>query len=80
MKWFCSYLSDRCFVVKVGNSQSADPKIKYGVPQGSVLGPFLFKVYSAATEAILKKHGIKYHKYDDDIQIYFFTDQMCRVI
>ena len=72
LKWFRSYLSDRCFAVKVGNSQSADHKLKYGVPQGSVLGPFLFTVYSAATEAILKKHGIKYHKYADDIQIYLF--------
>ena len=41
LKWFRSYLSDRCFAVKVGNSQSADHKLKYGVPQGSVLGPFL---------------------------------------
>ena len=72
LKWFRSYLSDRCFAVKVGNSQSADHKLKYGVPQGSVLGPFPFTVYSAATEAILKKHGIKYHKYADDIQIYLF--------
>ena len=39
LKWFRSYLSDRCFAVKVGNSQSADHKLKYGVPQGSVLGP-----------------------------------------
>ena len=72
LKWFRSYLSDRCFAVKVGNSQSPDHKLKYGVPQGSLLGPFLFTVYSAATEAILKKHGIKYHKYADDIQIYLF--------
>ena len=33
---FRSYVSDRCFAVKVGNSQSADHKLKYGVPQGSV--------------------------------------------
>ena len=72
LKWFRSYLSDRCFAVKVGNSQSADHKLKYGVPQGFVLGPFLSTVYSAATEAILKKHGIKYHKYADDIQIHLF--------
>ena len=42
------------------------------VRQGSVLRPFLFTVYSAATEAILKKHAIKYRKYADNIQIYFF--------
>ena len=72
LKWFRSYLSDRCFAVKVGNGQSADHKLNYGVPQGSVLGPFLFTVYSAATEAILKKHGINYHKYSDDIQIDLF--------
>ena len=78
LKWFRSYLSDRCFAVKVGNSQSADHKLKYGVPQGSVLGPLLFTVYSAATEAILKKQGINYHKYADDIQIYLF--HMYRVI
>ena len=72
LKWCRSFLSDRCFAVKLGDSKSADHKLKYGVPQGSVLGPFLFTVYSAATEAILKKHGIKYHKYADDIQIYLF--------
>ena len=37
LKWFRSYLSYRCFAAKVGNSQSADHKLKYGVPQGSVL-------------------------------------------
>ena len=77
LKWFRSYLSDRCFAVKVANSQSTDHKLKYGVPQGSVHGPFLFTVYSAATEAIPKKHAIKYHKYADDIQIYFFPQTTC---
>ena len=72
LKWFRSYLSDRCFALKVGNNQSAVHKLKYSIPQGSVLGPFIFTVYYAAIEAILKKHGIKYHKYADDIQINLF--------
>ena len=72
LKWFRSYLSDRCFALKVGNNQSADHKLKYSIPQGSVLRPFIFTVYYEAIEAILKKHGIKYHKYADDIQMNLF--------
>ena len=60
--------------MKVGNSQLADHKLKYSVQQGFVglLGPFLLTVFSAAKEAILKKHDIKYQKSADDIQIYLF--------
>ena len=42
LKWFASYLSDRCQTVKIGSTLSELSKLIYGVPQGSVLGPLLF--------------------------------------
>ena len=42
MKWFESYLSNRKFLVCIDNLISVTGTLKYGVPQGSILGPLLF--------------------------------------
>lgn len=44
-KWLSSYLKDRSQRVKIGDSLSESIKIKFGVPQGSVLGPIFFLIY-----------------------------------
>ena len=69
-----SYMIDRYFQVKVKGKSSKLIKLQYGVPRGSVLGPLLFSLYTAPTEAILRKHKVRYHKFADDLQIYVFFD------
>ena len=45
LEWFQSCIVDRTTSVKVNNSRSCCSLVKYGVPQGSVLGPTFFNVY-----------------------------------
>ena len=44
LAWMSSYLSNRMQCVKVCDALSINLKLTMGVPQGSVLGPLLFKI------------------------------------
>lgn len=45
--FFKSYLSDRFFYVKVNDERSDIAEVKAGIPQGSVLGPVLYTLFTA---------------------------------
>ena len=44
-EWLMSYLTDRCQFAEVNNCRSVTDYVRYGVPQGSLLGPRLYTIY-----------------------------------
>ena len=48
LRWFSSYLTSRIQSVTSGNTTSSSRRLEFGVPQGSILGPLFFTLYSLA--------------------------------
>ena len=68
--WISSFVKDRTQTVTLAGSRSNTSDVKYGVPQGSVIGPVLFLLYTAEVTAITHRHSIGAHSYADDTQLY----------
>ena len=69
LHWFTSYLEGREQSVKDDNVLSSPSPLQFGVPQGSVLGPILFTLYSQPLSDLICRHKCDYHKYADDTQL-----------
>ena len=70
LSWFRSYLSEREPCIIINGSKSKGLSLKHGIPQGSVLGPKLFSIYTSPWGKIIEKHELQYHIYADVTQIY----------
>ena len=64
-----SYLSDRYQSTSVNNSSSSPSQLMYGVPQGSVLGPILFVLYTTPLSDIIANHSVNHQLFADDTQL-----------
>jgi len=70
LRWFKSFISGRCQKVKIGESESTEIIIQFGVPQGSVLGPVLFNLYIRSIYRTVQGLNFFIHGYADDHQVY----------
>jgi len=70
LRWMTSFLSDRTLVVRCNGASTAAQPVYYGVPQGSVLGPILFNLYTADITLVAARHGLQLHQYADNCQLY----------
>ena len=63
--WFMSYLSDKKQQVRTTTSSSVPSAVLFDVPQGSVLRPILFLLYTADLLQLVKRHLTPYAYADD---------------
>ena len=70
LDWFKSYRTGRCWRIRLGDCLSYKADLKFGVSQGSVLGPVLFTLYNTPLNRMNSGHAIPHHLYATDSQLY----------
>ena len=78
LRWLTSFVTGRSQQVAYGGQLSPTQSVLFGVPQGSVLGPLLFVLYTADLSRVVTNHGFTLHQYADDCQVYTITVYVSR--
>jgi len=69
LQWMTSYLSRRTQSVHIGSECSIESLLTCGVPQGSVLGPSKYSMYTEEIDGVIQSERLRYHMYADDTQL-----------
>ena len=67
---FRSYLTNRFQMVSIQGILSDSVELCCGIPQGSILGPILFILYTQPLTDVILNHLVSHMLYADDIQVY----------
>ena len=65
LDWLASFVQQVIYEGRLSHTVS----VPFGVPQGSVLGPLLYVLYTAELSKVVTVHGLMLHQYADDSQI-----------
>ena len=74
LKWVQSYLNSRKQQIKIEGHLLDAFQLPYGVPQGSVLEPLLFTLYTTPLSSVISQFNVTHHLYAYDTQIYLELD------
>ena len=77
LNWVKSYLSNRMQFVSIDGKNSTTKTLKYGVPQGSILGPLLFIIYINDIPGI--QVLAKFILYADDANIILIGNDLAEI-
>jgi len=69
LDWFKSYLSSGPFHARCESSFSSLHTCFCGIPQGSVLGPILFIMYTTPLSSLISSLSLKHHLHANDTQL-----------
>ena len=68
LRWFSSYLTGRIQSVTI-TQHLAVRRLERGIPQGSILGPLLFILYTAPIQEMISAHNLDCLFYDSQLYI-----------
>ena len=75
--WFKSFLVNRNQYTSINDANSTSEKVMYGVPQGSVLGPLLFIIFTNDLHVSIKNS--KVHHFSDDSNLLLINESLKQI-